>query len=208
MIKNKKIYIIDDDPLVCKSLVWLIESLKYDVIDKNNTLNFIIEYDENLISCLLLDVRMPGKGGLTFQTELKENNINIPIIFITGHGDVEMAVNAMKNGAHNFLTKPLNNQLLLDSINSALRTDELNKSQSKRHTKFKLKLKSLTAREITIFKLFFRAKSSKEISEQLHISISTVDVHKANILKKLNYNSLIELFYELQPEALELYINI
>ena len=156
---NTVIYIVDDDNAMCESLSWLLQSMHWRVETYHNADLFLQNYNPDYLSCLILDVRMPGMSGLALQENLKNKDIDIPIIFITGHGDVKMAVRAMKTGAMEFLNKPFNDQELLDSIHRSLNEAKKLK-QKKAETKFiNQHLNSLTTREKQILQLLVKGKN-------------------------------------------------
>ncbi len=187
------IYIVDDDAEVLSSLQWLIESLGYNVISFINPLEFL-EF-KNIIrpACLVLDVRMPGISGLDLQESLLHRNVNLPIIFMTGHGDVPMAVRAMKAGAVEFLTKPVNNQLLLDAINKAINLDKLKLEQLDYKQDLLMRQSRLTQRERDVMSLIVKGDINKVIAARLNISQNTVELHRSKVMKKMEVKSLAEL---------------
>ena len=187
------IYIIDDDVMLTKSLSFLMESLGYKAEVLGSANEFLEAYDPEIISCLILDVRMPYISGIQLQDMLKKKGIEIPIIFISGHGDIPMAINALKKGAYDFLTKPLNNQKLLDSVNGAILGERQRRQEEAQKNKYKDLCKQLTMREKQIIQRILVGKSTKQIAKLLSISPNTVDVHRANIFKKMDVSCITEL---------------
>lgn len=192
-IDNAYVFIVDDDSSVLKSLCWLIESVGYQVKAYESANAFLKDYDPSKAGCLVLDVRMPEVNGLELQELLHKRKIDIPIIFITAHGDIAMAVDAMKKGAVDFITKPINNQKLLDCVNKAIRLDIENRGSKKDSNEFYQCVKTLTPRETEIMTHLVSGKFTKNIASNLDISPNTVDVHRANIIKKMNVKGLSEL---------------
>ena len=193
-IKDKpKIFVIDDNKEVTESLRWLFESVNYEVETFNNANNFLAAYKSTQPGCLILDVRMPEITGLELQEILKERNISIPIIFMTAHADVPMAVRAMKLGAVDFLTKPVNNQTLLETINKAIKIDMKLKRNSTDTAKTAAKAKRLTSRENEVMMLILEGKLNKHIASHLGISQKTVELHRSNVMKKMGAKTAAEL---------------
>lgn len=187
------IYVVDDDNAMAQSIRWLIESVGLHVEIFNHPKLFLKEYDPRRHGCLILDVRMPEIGGLELQEQLKQKGIAIPVIFITGHGDVPMAIRAMKGGAIEFLTKPFNDQALLDSINRALDVDLKQRSKQQQREKIENRVVRLTPRERQVMKLVVVGKLNKVIASELNISSKTVELHRAKIMEKMEASSLAEL---------------
>ena len=143
--------------------------------------------------CLVLDVRLPGKSGLDFQQELKAASINLPIVFLTGHGDIPMSVRAMKAGAVEFLTKPFREQDLLDAVQTALERDRVNQEDAELIAALRRRFTSLTPREQTILKLVVAGRRNKQIAFEIGTSEVTVKVHRTNLMRKMQATSLAEL---------------
>jgi FixJ family two-component response regulator len=143
--------------------------------------------------CLVLDVRLPGKSGLDFQQELSAANINLPIVFLTGHGDIPMSVRAMKAGAVEFLTKPFREQDLLDAVQTALERDRVNREDQKLVTMLRQRFASLTPREQSILALVVAGRRNKQIAFEIGTSEVTVKVHRTNLMRKLQASSLADL---------------
>lgn len=203
------VYIIDDDQAMVESLSWIIESIGLKVKTYFHSQDFLDEYDPQQHGCLLLDVRMPGMSGPELQIKLNERSLpTLPIIFISGHGDVPLAVRVMKAGAIDFLTKPFNDQILLESINKALRTDKANREKRQENAQARAKFALLSPREVQVLQGIVAGKPNKVISAELKISLKTVEAHRASVMKKMNVKSVPELVKivltnTIQEEAVE-----
>lgn len=192
VIGNQTVYVVDDDNEICEALTWLLESADIKVKRYTCGIEFLKSYNGEP-GCIVLDVRMKNISGLKLQEKLIENNHDIPIIFITGHGDVQMAVRAMKNGAVEFFTKPFNSQDLLESVQAILENNRKEeKKQQEKHLILQ-RLRTLTSRENDILVKVVEGKSSKIIAKELEISVHTVELHRANIMKKMDVNAVAEL---------------
>lgn len=187
------VYVVDDDPAVLESMTWLIESVHYEVKPFINSDDFLRVYDPQRPSCLILDVRMPGVSGMELQEILHKKQIKLPIIFITAHGDVTVAVRAMKQGAFNFLTKPVNHQELLETMNKALKRDAARLSQFQHKADVMQRRGTLTPREFEVMSHMVNGKLTRDIAEYLGISSNTVDIHRAKVMRKMCVKSLAEL---------------
>jgi FixJ family two-component response regulator len=188
------VFIIDDDQAMVESLSWIIESIGLKVKTYVRAQEFLEEYNPQQHGCLLLDVRMPGMSGPELQTRLNEEGLpTLPIIFISGHGDVPLAVRVMKAGAIDFLTKPFNDQVLLESINKALRLDKSNREKRQESAQAKAKFALLSPREVQVLQGIVAGKPNKVVSAELKISLKTVEAHRASVMKKMNAKSVPEL---------------
>jgi len=193
MNEDAIIYIVDDNEGVTESLCWLIESVGYKVEVYNNARAFLEKFDPTKISCAILDVRMPELSGPELQEALLKRGHEVPLIFITGHADVSVAVRAMKLGAVDFLTKPTNSQVLLESINKAIRLDIRRRQKQEQSADVSLREKRLSPREREVMRLIVSGKLTKAIADTLNLSMRTVEMHRANIMKKMEVNSQVEL---------------
>lgn len=191
-MNKSTVFIVDDDKEVTESLLWLIESVGYQVEVFHNPQVFLERYEQRP-GCLVLDVRMPEMSGLELQETLKEKNITLPIIFITGHGDIPMAVRAMKSGASEFLTKPVNNQILLETINKAIKFDHKLRESRLENAKLAARFERLTPREKEVMMLMVKGKLTKVIADKLGISPNTAELHRAKVMKKMEVKALAEL---------------
>ena len=193
MTYEPTVFIVDDDPAVRDSLRWLLESMRLRVATFDSAEAFLKFYTMHMVGCLILDVRMPGMSGLQLQQHLTKQQYALPIIFITGHGDIPMAVRAMQAGAKYFLEKPFEDQLLLDYVNEALALDKENQQARLRLTTIRARIANLTDRETEVMDLVIRNHSIKEIAEKLGVSIKTVEFHRSHMMDKMHASSLIDL---------------
>ena len=180
------VHVVDDDAALRDSLRWLLESAGLRVATYASAESFLEAYAAAQGGCLLLDIRMPGMSGLELQDELKRRGYTIPIVFITGHGDVPMAVNAVKKGALEFIEKPYNAQALLVMVDHALDID----AEARRVAAH---LGRLTKREREVMELVIAGKRNQDIAAELSISIKTVEAHRAGMMWKMGVDSLAEL---------------
>ncbi|HTJ93933.1 MAG TPA: response regulator [Pararobbsia sp.] len=187
------VYIVDDDQSVRHSLEWLLQSVGHTTSSFASAQAFLDAVTPDARGCLLLDVRMPHMGGFALQGRLKELDIALPIIFLTGHGDIPMTVRALKNGAFEFVEKPYNDQSLIDKVNDALALSLA--AFESRHSRIGTDqlLASLSRREREVADRMVEGKSSKLIARELGISFKTVEVHRANIREKLKIGSVADL---------------
>jgi FixJ family two-component response regulator len=187
-----KVFVIDDDPGLLASVGRLLRSLALDAELFASINDFLKSDPPSGPSCLVLDVRLPGQSGLDFQRQLAAANREIPIIFITGHGDIPMSVQAMKGGAIEFLTKPFRDQDLLDAIQLGLSRDRVRLENEKSLTALKERFQSLSPREREIMIQVARGRLSKQIAGDLGIAETTVKVHRSKAMQKLKVHSLPE----------------
>jgi len=187
------VYIVDDDVSVREGLEDLLQSVGLATASFGSTQDFLKSTRADIPGCLVLDVRLPGQSGLEFQRTLSEANIHLPIIFISGHGDIPMSVRAMKSGAVEFLTKPFGEQQLLDAVQTGLERDRARRSEAGVVAELRERWESLTPREREIFALAVSGLANKQIAGQLDLSVMTVKVHRSQITRKMQAKSLIEL---------------
>lgn len=193
MNMKHKIYLVDDDDAVRHALGYFLKGQGYTIELFDSAESFLAQYHEPDASVLVLDLRMGGMSGLELQEKLKELNINCQIVFITGHGDIQLSVMAMKAGAISFLEKPFSNQDLLSAIEEAcLRALESNDVNTRRN-KAKLQYEGLTPREQEVMSLMVQGKMNKEIASALEVSIRTIEVHRSKVMQKMNAQSLPDL---------------
>lgn len=187
------VYIIDDDQDICNSLTWLLDSVQLESKTFNSATEFLTYQRPNTPACLILDIRMRGMSGLQLQQHLNQQKVCIPIIFMTGHGDIPMSVNAMKAGAFDFLEKPFNPQHMLNQIQSCLQQAEQDFIEEEKRQQQMEKLKSLSPRESEIINLLVEGLSSKHIAQVLNISHKTVEIHRTHIRQKLGTESIAQI---------------
>jgi FixJ family two-component response regulator len=187
------VFVIDDDESMREALKSLIRSVGLSVETFASAHDFLQGKRPDVPSCLILDVRMPGLSGLDLQRDLAEANIHIPIIFITGHGDIPMSVRAMKAGAVEFLTKPFRDQDLLDAIQQALDRDRRARSQEAGNAELRNRYNSLTPRETEVFALVVKGMLNKQIALQLGTSEITIKLHRRQVMEKMHASSLADL---------------
>jgi RNA polymerase sigma factor (sigma-70 family) len=197
--REPTVFVVDDDAALRNSLCWLIESIQLPVQTFASAAEFLDAYDPEMPGCLVLDVRMPGLSGLELQQRLNEWKITIPVIIITGYGDVPMAVKAIKAGAVDFIEKPVSDQALLDRIQQAMTQDVANRDQNQGRVQIAARLKLLTAREREVMDKVVDGLSSREIGDQLGVSYKTVEAHRAKIMKKMQATSVPQLVREVFP---------
>lgn len=186
--KNQTVFIIDDDIEVCHSLKWLFESVQLHAKTYGNANNFLQQFNNIKQGCIIMDVRLPGMSGLELLEHLKLQKIRLPVLVITGYGDIPMAVRAMKAGAIDFILKPFNEQCLLESVQKCLK-QTLYTAPLEQITD---RINSLSERERKISELILDGKLNKEIAYELSISISTVEAHRANIMHKMKAKNLAQ----------------
>jgi RNA polymerase sigma factor (sigma-70 family) len=193
MSSDAVVYVVDDDAAVRDGLRFLVESVELRVESCASAQAFLEAYDPSRPGCLVLDVRLRGMSGLELQAELSKRGISIPTIIITGHGDVPMAVRAMKMGAVDFVEKPFNDQQLLDRIQQAIDTDRERRRGGEERAQLQSLLATLSPREREVMDLLVVGKANKEVAEHLGLSTRTVEGHRARLMEKLGCESLAEL---------------
>ena len=187
------VFVIDDDASVRDGIADLLRSVGQRVEAFGSTQEFLQSKRPDAPGCIVLDVRLPGPSGLEFQRTLRDSNIELPIIFISGHGDIAMSVRAMKSGAIEFLTKPLHEQELLDAIQTGIERDRARRRQAELVAELQKRFESLTAREREVFTLVITGRRNKQIAAQLELSEMTVKVHRSQITRKMRAKSLVDL---------------
>jgi FixJ family two-component response regulator len=187
------VMVVDDDSGVRNAMRSLLKSVGLESAQYASAQEFLAAYQPNQPGCLVLDIRMPGMSGLELQQQLNLRGAVIPVIFMTGHGDIPMAVEAMQHGAFDFLQKPFRDQDLLDRIQRAIAKDgELRKSLGE-HERIKTHLEALTPREREVLDLLIQGKQNKVIAQELDVSPRTVEIHRARVMEKMNAQSVAEL---------------
>ena len=187
------VYVVDDDDAVRVALKDLLESVGLNVETFPSGRDFLKAQRTDIPACLILDVRLPGTSGLDFQQKLAAGNIAIPIIFITGHGDIPMTVQAMKAGAVDFLTKPFRDQELLDAIHKAVNRDRERRQQRSEVTQLRERYEGLTPREREVLALVIQGLLNKQIAAELGTSETTVKIHRGQVMRKMQAESLPDL---------------
>ena len=187
------VFVIDDDASVCKSLGRLFRSLGFDAETFASAELFLKREHYDGIGCLVLDVRMPGLSGMDLQDELSRADYSMPIIFITGHGNIPMSVQAMKKGAVNFLAKPFDDEELLQAVREAIEKDRGAKAERAEVHDIRRRIELLTPREVEILRYVITGMLNKQIALKLGIAEKTVKVHRGRIMEKLRVDSVAEL---------------
>jgi len=187
------VFIVDDDDAVRKFVCSLVASVSLNAEPHASAQDFLDSYDAHRPGCLLLDIRMPGMSGLELQQELKSRGIDLPIIVLTGHGNVQVAVHAMQLGAVDFIEKPFNNELFLARVQKAVAASLRAYHERMDRREVEVRLASLTPRERQVLELVVGGEKNKLIAKQLNISEKTVELHRANVMEKMRAGSLAEL---------------
>lgn len=185
--------IVDDDSDLRAAIRFLLESEGWEVADYYSAADFLLNDDSEIPGCLILDVRMPEMTGIELQSELKQHIRQLPIVFLSAHGDIEMAVKTLHEGAVDFLTKPVQEDKLVPVISRAVKLDLIKRGLSFDHEEIKERYKELTEREMQIVSLLIKGLLNREIGERLGISTRTVEVHRARAFKKLQVHTISEL---------------
>ena len=191
--REPTVFVVDDDEAVRNSLRFLLKSLGLPAVTLGSADEFLAGYDTEQPGCIVLDVRMPGMSGPELQDELNRRGAIIPVIFITGHGDVPMAVEAMRHGAVDFLQKPFSDKDLVDRIQRALSADRRNREMLGAKDQIRARIATLTPRERQVLELVTLGKSNKVIAGDLGVSQRTVEIHRAHVTEKMAANSLAHL---------------
>ena len=187
------VLVVDDDPAMRESIAFLVTSVGYDCRSFTSAEEFLRDWQDDRPACLLVDIRMSGMSGLDLQNRLAEAKSSLGVIFVTGHGDVPMAVRAMRGGAIDFLQKPFNDQLLLDRIREAIDVSIATRKVAAERSSIEARLARLTGREREVLDLVVAGKANKQIAAELDISIKTVEVHRHNVMEKMEAASVAEL---------------
>ncbi len=187
------VFIVDDDEAVRDSLSMLMRSVSQKAETFSSAREFLEQYDPERSGCLVLDIRMPGMSGMELHQELSDRGAILPIIFVTGHGDVPMAVEAMQRGAVDFLQKPYRDQDLLDRINAALDLDTKNRAELGQVDTIRERIETLTPREREVMEMVVNGKANKVIAADLGVSQRTVEIHRGRVMEKMRARSLAHL---------------
>jgi len=198
---EQTVYIIDDDEAVRDSIKELVESVNLNAEIFESAISFLDSFTTDKAGCLVLDIRMSRMSGLVLQERLNDLGATLPVIFITGHGDVDMAVDALKSGAVDFIQKPYHDQNLLDSINDALELDNRNRNISQLDETIVKSIEQLTDREQEVMDLLLQGDTNKIIGKKLDISPRTVEVHRQHILQKCKVKSTTQLISRLNKQT-------
>jgi RNA polymerase sigma factor (sigma-70 family) len=187
------VFVVDDDEEVRSALKLLFESVGLPVICYPSAMDYLQQFDASSPGCLVVDIRMPGMSGLDMQEKLAQYPLHPPVIIITGHGDVPMAVRAVQAGAVNFIEKPFRDQILLDSVHRAIEVDAERRGEASRLSDIQDRLDQLTPREREVLDLVISGMRNKNISQQLGITLSTVEAHRSRVMEKMQADSLSHL---------------
>lgn len=187
------VFVVEDDPSMRAAVEDLVRSVRLQVRAFASPQEFLDSKQPNVPGCLVLDVRLPMMSGLTFQQELTKEGVTLPVIFITGHGDIPMSVRAMKAGAFEFLTKPFHHQELLDAIHAAIELDRDSRRETVLISELRQRYGTLTERERHIMTLVASGRANKQIAAELNLSEITVKVHRGQVMRKMKAGSLPEL---------------
>ncbi len=191
--KKGTVYVVDDDEGVRDSLQWLLEGKDYRVRCYDSAETFLSRYDAREVACLIVDIRMAGMTGLELQDKLVERKSPLPIVFITGHGDVPMAVTTMKKGAMDFIQKPFQEEAISNLVERMLEQARIAFAGHQQSASRDALLAKLTTRETQVLERIVAGRLNKQIADDLGISIKTVEAHRANIMEKLNANTVADL---------------
>jgi len=187
------VFVIDDDSSVREAVTDLLRSIGLGAKSFGSTQEFVQSTRPDVPGCIVLDVRLPGPSGLEFQRMLIDSNIQLPIIFISAHGDIPMSVRAMKSGAIEFLTKPLHEQQLLDAVQAGIERDRTRRQEAKVVAELGERFESLTPREREVLTLVITGSPNKQIASQANLSEMTVKVHRSQVMRKMQAKSLVDL---------------
>jgi Response regulator len=188
-----KVFIVDDDEAIRDALTWLLQSRGVSAQAFGSAEDFLAHWRSDMAGCLLLDIRMSGMSGLDLFDRLREVQSRIPVIFLTGHGDVPMAVGALKRGARDFVEKPFNDNDLVDRVIEALEWDARRRAAEADNAGVAARLEALTARERQVMELVLAGKLNKVIADELGITMRTVEVHRAHVFEKMGVKTAVEL---------------
>lgn len=187
------VFVIDDDVDVRDSLKWLLESVGLNVQTYENALAFFETFDKSQSGCIVMDVRMPGISGINAQKKMPDYDIELPVIMISAHGNVDMAVTALTQGAITFIEKPFDDQILIDHVHNALEKDRARFAQRRSQSRIRERYQSLTRRECQVLELIVKGFSNQEAADELGINRKTVEGHRANMTAKMKVDSFAEL---------------
>ncbi|WP_348943932.1 response regulator [Chitinibacter sp. FCG-7] len=203
MSLNRHIAIVDDDDAIRDALSWLFSTRNHSAQLFASAEELLANYNPDAFGCLILDVRMPGMGGMELFSKLQERAYTPPVVFLTGHGDVPMAVAALKQGAADFIEKPFSDNDIVDLVEGCLSMDQMNRSEWENRTAVGERLACLTPRETEVMKLILTGRLNKQIADDLSISMKTVEVHRARILEKMQVKTAMELAARLRDSGVD-----
>jgi two-component system response regulator FixJ len=192
-VNSPSVFIVDDDPGVRDALRFAISNAGYHTATYESAESFLRDFSPSLTGCMVLDVRMPGTSGMELHRQLRDNQSRLPVIFLTGHGDISMCADAMKSGAVDFIEKPFDHARLLGAVKKAIDQCDAAERRSENHENFSRRRARLTARENEVMDLLIAAKNTKQIGAHLGISTKTVDNHRGKILEKMQVDDVVEL---------------
>ena len=195
------VYIVDDDEAIRDSLSWLLSSRHLNVYCYASAESFLANTTPDVAGCLVLDVRMEGMSGLGLFESMRQQGYSLPVVFLSGHGDVPMAVMALKHGAFDFVEKPFNNNELVNRVMEAMRSDRIQRQALCRRKSLQTQLDSLSKRETQVMELVLAGKLNKLIAAELNISMRTVEVHRASVFEKMGVRTAVELAARLQDAS-------
>lgn len=193
MTRQPTVHVVDDDDAVRSSLRLLLKSVGLPTVSHASAQEFLAAWDADQPGCLVLDVRMPGMSGIELQAELNQRGAIIPVIFISGHGDIPMAVEAIQHGAFDFLQKPFRDQDLIDRVQRALASDAEHRQLLQQRETLRQRYESLTPREQEVLQLVTQGKANKVMAGDLGVSQRTVEIHRARVMEKMGAQSLAQL---------------
>ena len=197
------VYVVDDDPAVRKGLMRLLRSAGHEVTAFASAEEFLVRDDRQGVGCIVLDVRMPGVDGLELPANLAAQGVDLPIVFLTGHGDIPLSVKAMKQGAADFLTKPADEEVLLNAVHKALECHRVSLSERREARAVRVQLESLTPRERDVLRCVISGARNKQIAGHLGIAEKTVKIHRARVMEKTGVSSVAELVQTCQRAGIE-----
>ena len=201
--REEVVFVVDDDDAVRKGLARLLRSVGHTPVTFAGAAEFLSRENYGGIGCIVLDVRMPGLNGMELQAELAARDVDLPIVFLTGHGDIPMSVQAMKQGAVDFLTKPVDERALMDSVQQALRRHRSRRAERQEAEAVQARLQMLTSRELEVLRCVIAGARNKRIAAHLGIAEQTVKIHRARVMAKLGVHTWTELFQACQRAGIE-----
>lgn len=193
MSGQQTVYVVDDDAAMRKSLRWLVESVGLKVETFASAGEFLESVRPGMHGCIILDVRMPGMSGLDLQEQLVEQRLMLPVIIITGHADVPMAVRALKSGAHDFIEKPFNDQVLLERVQRALEQGDEDRMIEDRRRMIDDRIATLTPRERQVMEMVVNGMANKQVAAELGLSEKTIEVHRKHVMDKMQAGNVADL---------------